>query len=699
MDPQQRQKISKSLDSGLVFVWGITLLLFPFVLTNLTTEYFSIPKQLFLSGVVLISIVLFGARMALSQQVRFRRTPLDVPVILFGLALLVSSLVSVNKADSLIAFTPIFLAILGYFLITNVLRKQDQVVFALTSVVASGAGLAILAIFSYLKVYPIPLAATHIQSFTPLGSLVEQAVYIVAILPIAIYFGKQITKGDTTPKTVGFAAATLLMGAGLLVTVAQLLTTQKPVLLPFETGFQTAFASISQDTGRVAQGFFFGSGYGTFDTVFTRFKQASFNTSPVWFLQFTSSSSFVLELLATTGIVGLLSFFLLLFRSLIHPNKKLLNPLYFSLIILTVACFVIPFSFFSLSFFLLVIGLFSCYEALKHPSQFYDIEPRFVAVKKGFISFSPVTVSEQKVEDSKFMPYGITAFMLVFVGIVGVFGVKFALGNMHMQKSITAANNNNGSVAYSEQVNALNIFPYQSSYYRIFSQTNIALATSIANSQPKGSSPSAQVQSTVYTLIQQGINTARTATNISPLSVGNWQNLASVYRALIGFGQGADNFAIQSTQQAILLDPTNPQEFLNIGGLYFQLGQYDNAIRMFQQAISLKQDYSNAYYNLAHAYLQKNDTSDALQALLVVQQLTVNDRANHDKVTKEIADIQSKQGSQTPTPTPNQSGSTPSSQTPPATVQEPLNVNGQPTTIPAQTSPVPLISPTPSPKQ
>src|SRR6185503_5853188 len=173
--------------------------------------------------------------MILTKKVRLRRTPLDVPIAIFGLALLVSSLVSLNRADALISFVPVLLVILGYYILVNVLRRENAIVFAISALIAGSVGMAVLAIFSYLKVYPLPLDFTHAQNFTSLGSLLEQAMYLATILPIGITLGWKVFKGDTSSKSVGFLTASLLIGAGLLVTVAQLLTTQKPILLPFET--------------------------------------------------------------------------------------------------------------------------------------------------------------------------------------------------------------------------------------------------------------------------------------------------------------------------------------------------------------------------------------------------------------------------------------------------------------------------------
>ena len=689
MTPENRKKISSTIDSILVFIWGVTILLFPFVISSVNTEAFVLPKEIFISAVVLISLLLFGAKVVVTKRVVFRRTPLDVPIALFAFALILSSVLAVNRFDSLIATTPVFLMILGYFLLVNVLRKQNTTVFAFSAFVISGVGVSVIAIFSFLKVYPIPLTFTHVPSFTTMGSLLEQIVFLAAVLAVAIQLGLPLIKGNTESKTVAFAAAALFIGAGILVTIAQLLTSQKPLLLPFDTGFQTAFAAISQDTGRILQGFLFGSGYGNYTTVFDRFRQSTFNSSPYWYIEFNQSSSFILELLATTGIVGILSFFLILFRALVKPSKKKINPAFFALVILGIATFVLPFSFEGVAVLFLTLALFSSAEAIKHPSQFFDIEPRLVALKKGLIALEQTTMTtNERYEYSNIIPFTLGGIILVFVAFVGWYAGHYVISDVWFQDSIVAANSNNGSLTYKSQVNALNTFPYQSSYNRIFAQTNIALANSIANSQQKSSSPSAQVQSTVYALIQQGITSAKSATSLAPLTVANWQNLSSVYRALIGIGQGADGFAIQAAQQATILDPSNPQEYISLGGIYYQLGQYDNAIRVFQQAVTLKQDYANAYYNLGHAYLQKNDTTNGLAALQLAKQLVANDPNNLKKVTDEINSLQNQQSpTGSPTPAPTQTSQT---------SQGPLNVEGQTTPIQAQTSPIPL-APTATP--
>jgi len=147
--------------------------------------------------------------------------------------------------------------------------------------------------------------------------------------------------------------------------------------------------------------------------------------------------------------------------------------------------------------------------------------------------------------------------------------------------------------------------------------------------------------------MQQSINAARAAVTVAPQTYLNWQNLASIYRSLIGFGQNAENFAIATAQQSIVLDPNNPQEYITLGGIYYQLEQWDNAQNQFQLAVALKPDYANAHYNLGHALEQKGDMENALAQYEAVRRLVADDKASLEQIEKEIAVLQGK--AQTPT--------------------------------------------------
>ncbi len=643
------------LENASLFLLGILFLIFPLFMLTFTTDAFTLPKQIILGAVVLISIALLAVKTVIKRQVIIRRSPLDLAIILFLITVLLSSIFAVNKADSLINFVPFFSAVLIYFVIINVARTKNSVLLLNTSLITGACILSILSILSFFKIYILPFNFTRIQTFTSLGSLLDQALYLLFILPIAIYFASPIIKSFSSPQeqpltategvhkseiknqvssAIIFAVMSVIILIALVLSTYKLFATSPQngglVVLPFETGFQTAFAEISQDTGRVLQGFLFGSGFGTYITDFTRYKQATFNQNQnLWALPFFKSSNFVLELLATTGVLGFLAFLFLVFK--IFRQRRV----FVLFLIPIIASFLLSFSFTTQALFFIILALLMTLEG-SESGKLFDIELQLVALKKGLITFD-TTPSKEK---TPVLPSIIFIIIFTIVGIIGYFSIKYFVSDFTFQSSLVAASQNNGSLTYKDQADAISTFPYRDAYYRFFSQTNLALANSLAAAQPKGSSPSAQIQQTIFTLIQQSINAGRQATIYAPQTMLNWQNLASIYRSLIGFGQNADSFAILASQQAVVLDPNNPQEYINLGGIYYQLAQWDNAVRQFQIAISLKPDYANAYYNLGHALQEKGNLNDALSQYQIVKRLVANNPTNLEKITKEIEDLQ-----------------------------------------------------------
>ena len=714
MFAENKVKINELIDKASLVLIGLLLLFFPLVFTSQTTDVFTLPKQAFLGGVALAVLLLFGLKSLLNNKVVIRRNPFDLPVFLFTLAVLLSSIFAVNKADSFITFVPFLFTIFAYFAIVNTAKTKTGVLFLLSALILGALTNSVLSVLSFLKIYVLPLQATHVQTFTTFGALIDQALYLAFILPLAAYlaypFVMAYTKGrrqsneleTANPKSdfvklAGFGLSTIIILVGLLVTIYELVYLQKPLLLPLETGFQTAFAAISQDTGRVIQGFLFGSGIGNYGIVFSRFKQAAFNMdAALWSFTFFRSSTYILEVLATTGTLGLLSFLFLIYKIV----KE--RPVFVPLILIIAAGFILPFSFVIQALFFLLLALFVAVQGQEEQQQhrFFDVELQLVALKRGIISLLP-TEEESKVKQdrlSRLLPGFIFVIIAAFVLGLGFLSARYILSNIKFQNSLVAASQNNGQLTYSDQKDAIQLFGFSEAYYRIFAQTNLSLANSLASSTPQGSSPSAETTQTVYTLIQQAINAGRQATTIAPQSAIDWQNLSSIYRSLIGFGQNADSFAILSAQQAVTLDPNNPQEYINLGGIYYQLSQWDKAEQQFQQAITLKPDYPNAYYNLGHTLMQKGDLKGALAQFQTVKTLVANDPTNTAKITAEITDLQAKIGAEA-------QGTNPANNT---KTQNPLNVNAPSPTLPPQNppvkipgpsvSPVPSSSPAPTPK-
>lgn len=641
---------------------------FPIIFTTITTNPIVLPKQVLLGGVVILLLVLQCTKMLVEKSVKLRRTSFDIPIVLLLVFSLLSSIFAVNRADSLSIFVPYLFSILGFFLIVNIAKDKNSLLFLMFSITIGAVLISLLSVFSFFKIYILPFPATHAQMFTPLGSVLEQEIYLVLVFSISFYYllrffrsrsrakeqdiSSEINKMTSSEMTklASFGIASFIILLAIIVTTYSLFKLEKPALLPIETGFQTALSEISLDSGRIAQGFLLGSGFGTYAVDFARWKQAAFNqNADLWNLTFFRSSNFVLELLATTGVLGLSAFMFLLIRALKEIRFSPQNKILLAAIVLFIISFLLPLGFATQTLFFIVLGLFAANQGLisKAQSRFFDIELQLVAFKRGLIAMEAPHTKNDK---SLILSFFISALILLMAAWVGYFGIRYTISDLTFQKSLVAANQNNGSLTYQKQTEAISTFKYRDGFYRVFSQTNLALANTLAAQQPKGASPSAAVAQNISTLIQQSINAARAATTIAPQTYLNWQNLSSIYRGLIGFGQNAESFAIATAQQSINLDPNNPQQYISLGGIYYQLGQWDNAQNQFQIAIALKPDFANSHYNLGHVLEQKGDLPQALVQYGIVRTLVNNDKKSLEQIEKEIAALQNRinTGSQTP---------------------------------------------------
>lgn len=693
---EKKNSLASFIQDASLFLLGILLIFFPLIFVTISTNPILLPKVALLGIAVLVLLLLHALLMIVEKSVKIRRTYFDIPVILFLFFVFISSVFSVNRADSLMAFVPFLFTALIYFLIVNIAKDKNSLLFLMSSLILGGVILSIFAITTFFKIYILPVASTHTQNFSPIGSTLDQGIYLFLVFAITVYFAWRLIKSNLNTsansfqssldaaKATIFGIVSMIILIGVIVTIYSLITSQKPLILPFETGFQTAFAQISLDTGRIAQGFLMGSGFGTYFVDFSRWKQVAFNQNQdLWNITFFRSSSFVLELLATAGVLGISAFIFIAVKALKEVKKGVQNPLLLSLLAFFITSLLLPLGFINQALMFIILALFAGYQGLRKQenNRYFDVELQIVALKKGLISMDAPTKNEK----SSILPVILTIIIILMVGVLGYYSLNYIISDIIFQKSLVAASQNNAQLTYDQQRDAISKFPYRDGFHRVFSQTNLAIANALAASAPKDVAPNTQAQQEIINLIQQSINSARTATTIAPQTYLNWQNLSSIYRSLVGFGQNAESFAIATAQQSLALDPNNPQQYIHLGGIYYQLQQWDNAQNQFLIATRLKPDFANSYYNLGHALEQKGDLENALSQYELVKRLVANDKNSLDQINKEISDLQARIKTNAET----QETATTSSVSP----EQTLNINTPPATLPKRTPPVKIPAP------
>ncbi len=435
----------------------------------------------------------------------------------------------------------------------------------------------------------------------------------------------------------------LLLGSIIISTIASILAItlllpkngQPQInLLPYSAGWV-----IAVDIFKNLRTALIGTGPESFVNVFALLKPSSINLSPIWNLRFSNSSNEYLQILTTVGLLGLLSY-LYGFLKTIHlalKQKSSTSPFFSaSLIILIVSLLIqlfIPASLplTTLTFIALSLVTIGLKNAPSHPLN--DAVISFFAAE---IIKTKTDRSSRHSKNTEVLPWIILIISLSIIFPTFYFKTRAYLAEITFYSSLKAAAANKGTDTYNLQIKAINLMPNDPRYRVSYSQTNLALANALA-SQPN---PSDGDRSNITQLIQQAIREAKAATTLDPHSPIAWQNLANVYRQLINVAQGADQWTIAAYTKALTLDPLNPQLRLELGGVYYSLKNYDQAIRLFIQTTEAKPDWANGYYNLSSAYREAKLYPQALQAMRVVIELLEPTSADYQKAQDELKSLE-----------------------------------------------------------
>ncbi len=220
------------LRRSIVILLTITVLLTPLLFTFVNVELFEFNKMLFVYAAALLALGLWMLRMILAKRIIFRRTPLDIPLLLFLGGQLLALLFSLDLRTSFLGYYTRFhggllswlsYAVL-YWVAVSTLRRRDWWGLSLTMV---------LSLFGS-SLYSFPEHFGHSPSclvlrgkfdvscwvqdvqqrvFGTFGQPNWQAAYIVTLLPLA---GLATYK----PEILGKTAPSWLQRWGAVVTVA-----------------------------------------------------------------------------------------------------------------------------------------------------------------------------------------------------------------------------------------------------------------------------------------------------------------------------------------------------------------------------------------------------------------------------------------------------------------------------------------------
>ena len=615
------EKISKSLILALIFLLPLTF--FPYFQNVL-----DFPKQFLLFFLLSLSFLFLFLKILSQGKIKIFLHPFHFILISFLFFSFLSLLFSLSKIQSLYgiplaisqSFLTLFYLCLFYFLFILLFKREEiflpKILFSLS--------IFLLLVFSFFQIFGkflLPFDFSKTKIFNLSGSQYSFSILLASLVPffylsflnsrkpikffffilfflslvflsllnfklsfLILFFGSLFLvsvlplQTKISPKELFFPVFLIFISLIFLSFPFQIL----PLNLPFEislsqkTSFEIALASIKERP-------IFGTGPATFSFVFSKHKPQFLNETIFWNQRFSNSASNFFDTLSTLGILGTISFLLVLIFPIWLGILKRKSPEFLaSLFSLSLAKFFYPFNLtLEFSFFLFLGFLFS--QILEREKE--------IDFSKGKISLFAFSFSS------------------VFILSLLLFNLFFSFKNLVSEffyfKGLKSWQEQNldKAINYLEKSRQLNsLFDF---YLRDLSQVYLAKAFS------KLQQGEQDIQNEVFL----AINFAKEATEREKFNVANFSVRAFVYQSLIGIAQGAEDWAIKMWQQALNLEPKNPFYFTQIAQALAQKGQLEQAQENLQIALKLKPDFAPAHFQEALIWQQKGELERAISKL------------------------------------------------------------------------------------
>lgn len=554
-----------------------------------------IPKEIFGLLIISVALVVASARSIIKGEIKYSPGKFDIGVGLFIFAYLITSIIKTpNKMEAFFyPGTTTFVAIAGiFYLIINQFSKRTKNL-VISALYVSGILLSISILFTELGIFSkIPQLPDFIKdsAFNPLGGNLQSILYLIVLLPFGFL---QIASDKDVVKKTFYSVSSVVIAFGIGITVLNILPgkTQSPILPSWQTSWEITVETLKQSP-------IVGAGPANYLSAFNLYRPISYNQTNLWQARFTSANNYYFTLITEMGFVGLAALIILLVQiyKVLQNSYKDRNWESISIIILILGLAFMPTAP-SLIFLLMVLlAIFSKSE-----------EKSYVVARDRIPS---IIVS---------LP------LFAAIVILAIFGARAVRAENYYEKSLEALSANNAKDTYTYMTQAETLNPYVDRYHASLAQINLALANSLATKKDLTDTD----RSTITQLVQQSIAEGKATVTLNPGRSGNWEILAQIYRSIMSFAQGSDQFAIQTYSQAVALDPINPNLRISLGGVYYALADYDNAISTFQLATVAKPDLANSYYNLAMSYAAKKDYDKAITQMNTVISLVPQDSTDY----------------------------------------------------------------------
>ncbi len=659
-DAQQTQEAGGSrwkwFSIGKACIYGLFILL-PLLFFPLTTAPVEITKTVTTLVLLALAFVAYVVDTIDKRTVRYPRAWVTTAVVgwvvVVGVSAFVSKTVSVSlygnllQPDSFLAFG---LYAIGFLLTFYFLDRGDARPLGIYMSVALAVVIAITSL-QFFNLSIIPWDFARQIGFNTVGSISALGVFLATAFMVciaAIYRRRSFGLFQQFLLVLSISLLILIallkqpllwMGIGVIILVAAglefvanrkigflLALVSTCLFFIFIDGYLPRLATVPTEiTPSITNSFavaksvvmspraLFGYGPATYPFAFSLYQ--IIDPAQIGLLSYTflQGNNFLITILTTTGVLGLLSFLVALlvagYRIARSMDDEYVAIIGSGLLFLTISLFFFPASFVQLFFLFAGTGL-----VLK------------IAGNHGAFSFSRISRG-----------YLFILFVIGISIIAGAMSGVYFIGRKYIAsvyygKSVQAFAASNLSEGFVKLDRAVNFDNTNDTYWRTGSQALLLQARQVL-SQNQGST-AAQTQ--IQAIVARAVQSAQTATQLNPFNSLNWSNLGSIYENLIAIAGGADEQAFAAYKKAMEFNPKNPQEPVNLaralltsalvlesaqGGSQKQVAQdrLKQALEALKISESIDKDYAPANFSLIQLYIKQGETQKAVQKIQDIQ--------------------------------------------------------------------------------
>jgi tetratricopeptide (TPR) repeat protein len=612
-----------------------TVFISPLFTIPLSESFMSYSKTLIMLLAALIACVLSIIYVFQKKKWEVILSPFTVPLLIYSLAIIASIFFTQTyPAEGLLGMggfylAGIILAIAGGSLMPTQKSKAFIKFFSLSAIILTISSILQLIGFGPSKIFNL-IPGFNVPNnlvFNLAGSsLIALQVLLLALLGLIIHIK------NSGKKTIFDYSAIVIIIIGIIIHAWSIFPGKIVSIAIPNIKSSLVVASKTFSTPKSA---IIGYGSESYTDVFSKFKPTSINNMSYWQSNFESAINYPLTIIVTMGVFGLLSWIIIVFQTLkLIPKSKTDAQ---SIIWIIVGTFLLQLL---LPANLVVITIqvtAMAYLISILKNNYSVLQLKAAKPNHWIIENQPYTRQASKKTNKPDLFFIISIAIPTIIIIMITYLISRAYLAYYYQNVANRAiveGNALNVFNYNKKATVLN--PYSDDIRRQLALSNLQIAIALSNNPQATDEDKEQVTP----LISQAIQEAKEATLINENNTQNWLALGEIYKNLISTTAGADQWALDSYIQAAQEDPVNPITRIEIGHLFLNKGQYDEAISFYTQAIQLKPDLPVGYYHLGNALVQNKQFDQAKSIWEQTLTLLDSDSQDYQTVINQLQNLE-----------------------------------------------------------